>query len=141
MKKAKILIFILVFSFIFFIPFEKEVLAATSWEGQIGMGEIGQAYGEDVGNVQDIRVRIVKIINISLTILGILTVVLIMYAGFQWMTAGGNENQVSKAKSMLKNAVIGLVIILMAWSITSFILVRLQAISEESIYYTDPILK
>ncbi len=69
----------------------------------------------------DIRVIIANIIKVALSLLGIILVVLIMYAGFLWMTAGGNEEQITKSKAMLKNAVIGLAIILSAYSIVWFI--------------------
>lgn len=69
----------------------------------------------------DIRLIIANIIRIALGLLGIILVILIMYAGFLWMTAGGNEEQISKSKAMLKNAVIGLVIILSAYAIVWFI--------------------
>jgi hypothetical protein len=44
-----------------------------------------------------------------------------IYAGILWMTAQGNEQQVSKAKNLLINATIGLIITLAAYAITSFI--------------------
>ncbi len=70
----------------------------------------------------DIRTIIANIIRIALGLLGLILVVLIMYAGFLWMTAGGNEEQIGKSKAMLKNAVIGLVIILSAYSIVWFVM-------------------
>ena len=63
-----------------------------------------------------------KIINIFLSLLGTIAIVLIVYAGFLWMTAGGNEESLTKAKDLLLNAVIGLAIILTAYSITRFVL-------------------
>ena len=54
--------------------------------------------------------------------LGIISVVLILYAGFMWMTAAGNEDKVGQAKKLLVAAVIGLIIILASYSIASFVL-------------------
>jgi len=68
-----------------------------------------------------------NIIYAMLGLLGIIFVVLTIYAGFLWMTAQGNEEQISKAKKMLVNAVIGLVIIMAAWSITAFVLYNLSS--------------
>ena len=73
----------------------------------------------------DPRIIIGRIINIALLFLGVIVVALIIYAGFVWMTSGGNEDKVSQAKKILTNAVIGLVIILSAWGIVSFVLSRL----------------
>lgn len=66
-----------------------------------------------------------RIINIFMMFLGIIAVGLTIFAGFKWMTSGGNEENIAAAKKILKNAVIGLVIILSSWGITAFILSRL----------------
>lgn len=63
-----------------------------------------------------------NIINIILGFLGIIALVLIIYAGFKWMTAAGNETQVGDAKKLLVAAVIGLIIILSAFALSSFVL-------------------
>ncbi len=140
MKKAKIvsLISILFFTLGLFIK-PQLALAGSYWDMQIGMDSIGLAYGEDPDSVKDVRFQIVKIINVVLTILGLLVVVLIIFAGFQWMIAGGSEEKVTKAKSILKNAVIGLIIIMMAWSVTYWTMRRLQAINEGNDFYLEPI--
>ena len=70
----------------------------------------------------DIREIIANIIRAALGLLGLVTVILMMYAGYLWMTAGGNDEQIIKAKSILKNAVIGLAIILSAYSIVLFVM-------------------
>lgn len=70
----------------------------------------------------DIRVVIANIIRIALGFLGIITVCLILYGGFLWMTAGGNEETIEKAKKVLTNSIIGLVIILTSFAITQFLI-------------------
>ena len=70
---------------------------------------------------QDIKTTIGNIIQIVLGFLGILTVLIILYGGFQWMTSGGNEDKISGAKKMISSGVIGLVIILAAYAIAGFI--------------------
>jgi Type IV secretion system pilin len=70
----------------------------------------------------DIRTIIANIIRIALGLIGIVLVVLLIYAGFLWMTAGGNEEQIAKAKKTITNAVIGLIIILAAYAIVVFVM-------------------
>ena len=70
----------------------------------------------------DPRLVIGRIINVALSLLGIVATVLIVYAGFKWMTAGGNEENVKSAQKILMAAVIGLVIILAAFAISNFVL-------------------
>ncbi len=88
-----------------------------------GMGKSGQAASGQSGLIETIG----KLIQAALGLLGIILVVLVIYAGFLWMTASGNEEQVSKAKKMLSNAVIGMVIIMAAYAITAFVVSSIVA--------------
>jgi hypothetical protein len=65
--------------------------------------------------------RVGGIIRIAMTFVGTLFLALTVYAGFLWMTASGNEEQVTKATGILKMAVIGLVIVVAAYGITTFV--------------------
>ncbi|RMD59212.1 hypothetical protein D6821_01725 [Candidatus Parcubacteria bacterium] len=70
------------------------------------------------------------IISAALSLLGVIFLCLIIYGGFLWMVSGGNEYKVLRAKKVLTNATIGLIIIVSAYSITYFVLKSLeQAIS------------
>lgn len=73
----------------------------------------------------DPRTIATRIINISLSILGIVAVSIVIYGGFIWMTAEGNEERISKAKGVLKAGVIGLAIVLASWGIASLVLRQL----------------
>ncbi len=81
--------------------------------------------GINLGN-KDPRTMAAEIINVLLTILGIVAVGIVLLGGFKWMTAGGNEDKVSEAKKLLGAGVIGLVIILASWGIASFVLNELM---------------
>lgn len=65
------------------------------------------------------------IINVFLSMLGVIFIALIIFSGFKWLTAGGQEKQVEDAKKYITRAVIGLIITLSAWSIWIFIEQRL----------------
>lgn len=65
--------------------------------------------------------KVGQAIGIILSFVGVLFLILMIYAGILWMTAQGNEQQVTKAKDMLINGVIGLIIVFAAYSITAFI--------------------
>ena len=64
---------------------------------------------------------IIRIINWALGLLGLIAVILCIYAGFLWMNAGGDPSRVDKAKKILINAGIGLAIILLSFAITSYV--------------------
>jgi len=90
--------------------------------------KIGEAIGEgeDAGAGDALPARIGELIKVVLSVLGVVLVLIIVYAGFLWMTAGGDEGQVKKALSWIKNAVIGLVIILSAYAITDYVIGKLM---------------
>lgn len=57
-----------------------------------------------------------------LTILGVIFTALVFYAGFLWMNARGDDAQVEKAKDIIESSIIGLVIALASFGITSFVM-------------------
>ncbi|QQG52473.1 MAG: Ig-like domain-containing protein [Candidatus Falkowbacteria bacterium] len=74
----------------------------------------------------DPRAMVGRIIQIILSFLGVIILGLIIYAGFLWMTSNGEEDKISQAKTILKNATIGLAVTLSAWAITTFIISKLS---------------
>lgn len=92
--------------------------------------EVPRALGQTNDPV-DVRTMSSRIINISLSFLGIIFFILTVYAGFKWMTAAGNEDQVGEARKLLTQAVIGLLIILASYSISVFVLKNIFEKSAE----------
>ena len=74
-----------------------------------------------LSNAQPISQIVGQLVNAVISLVGTILVVLIIYAGFLWMTAQGAEEKVKKAKAILTNAVIGMIIIFAAYSISDFI--------------------
>jgi len=68
------------------------------------------------------------LIGVFLSMLGIIFLCLVIYGGFLWMISGGNESKVLKAKETLTSAIIGLLIILSAYAITTFVMNALVSI-------------
>lgn len=90
--------------------------------------DTGLQYGTATGlGTQDLRVSIMRIIQIFLGLVGIIAIIIILYGGFVWMTSAGNPERIDFAKRTLRNAAIGLVIIFSAFSIVSFIIGQLQS--------------
>ena len=56
----------------------------------------------------------------ALTLVGVIFLVLFVYAGFRWMTAKGNSEDVEKSKKIMINATIGLIVVLAAYATTKF---------------------
>lgn len=97
-------------------------------KGITDVGTAGQQAGVS-GNAQ-LTTIVGNIINIALGFLGILLLAYLLYAGFLWMTAGGDEGQVKKAKETIQRAIIGLIIIAAAFAISNFVLQALVNVSS-----------
>lgn len=81
-----------------------------------------------VGKYEDVKqpgVIVQNIVAIMFGVLGLIAVVMIIYAGFLWLTAGGEEEKAKQGKTLLFQAVIGLIIILSAYTVTYFVLRQL----------------
>ncbi|HEX9664391.1 MAG TPA: hypothetical protein VGA49_01065 [Patescibacteria group bacterium] len=79
----------------------------------------------EFGTQTDLSQIVGAIIQTFLGFLGVVALILIIYGGYMWMTAGGNEEKVKKAQTLLRNAVIGLIIISLAYAITAFVIQRI----------------
>ena len=77
--------------------------------------------GEPTGVPTDLPTTIGKIVGAGLAFLGVAFFILIIYGGYTWMFSMGNEQTSTKAKEIIIAAVIGLVIVLMAYAITEYI--------------------
>lgn len=66
------------------------------------------------------------IVNTSLIFLGMVTIILILVAGFMWLFAGGEEEKIKKAKDILKGAVTGLVIVLASYGLAQYIFTAIR---------------
>jgi len=114
----KIFIILLVLSFFAIAPVSAqlnlgstEAMNAANQAGYNAVGTTETTLAENIGFV----------IKTALSFVGVIFLCLSIYAGFLWMTAGGEEEAVKKAQTILKQAVIGLIIVVSAYSITSFV--------------------
>lgn len=67
-----------------------------------------------------------NVILAVISILGVIFVVLIVFAGFKWMLAQGDETKTKEALSLITNSIIGLAIILAAYAISYFVINTLK---------------
>lgn len=111
-KKTAILLAV----FVVFL-FAKEALAQQPDLGIESLAEGGLELGRT-----DIRIIVARIIQVFLGLLGMISVVLIIYGGFTIMTSAGDAQKVAKGKKILINAVIGLLIILSSVAIAQFVI-------------------
>jgi len=73
-----------------------------------------------------------RIINVLLGFLGVIFLVLVIYGGFLWMTASGNEEKVKKGRDLIIHASIGLAIVLFAFLLTNFVIFKLADVATST---------
>ena len=131
-------------SLVLFLPMATVVAATNSYDNGTGLSSVKIAVEGDTGLREKIEGKstefgsmsglgdesqegqlvtlIGKLINSFLGLLGVILVILVIYAGYLWMTASGNAAQVDKAKQIISRAVIGLAIVMAAYAIARFVL-------------------
>jgi len=119
-EKKVVLAMIVVFAFSFAVA--PAVFAAAD---TFGLDAVETGIGDSLGS-QPIQETIASIINVALSLLGIVAVVIILMGGFKWMTAGGSDEKVGEAKKIIFSGVIGLAIILSAWALATFVIQQLS---------------
>ena|SRR3989338_9075592 len=77
--------------------------------------------GAGYGTTATFETIVATVITTVLGLLGAIFLILAIYGGYGWMTAGGNEDKVSQAKKIITNAVIGLVVVLAAYAIARLV--------------------
>ncbi len=83
------------------------------------------ATGAGITGTPDLPTIIGNIINIVLGFMGIILLCIILWAGFLWMTAGGDSKKTETATALIKNAIIGLIIIVAAFAISNFVMTQI----------------
>lgn len=81
-------------------------------------GEKGAGYRTDAKP----EMLVGQVIQAALSFVGVIFLLLMIYGGYLWMTARGNEEEVTKAKNLIKAAIIGLIIVLAAYAISIFVI-------------------
>ena len=93
---------------------------------QTGITGIKQALGESsVTSTGSVRDLIFKYVNFALPLLALAAFVGFVYAGFMYVTAYGSEDQIGKAKKLMIYSVIGLILVILSYSIVQLFTVQL----------------
>lgn len=101
--------------------------------------DLGFSYGQYSGlSTVDVRYAISVIIRVVLSLLGIITLVMMLYAGYSWMTSGGSQEKIEESKKTITRSVIGLIIILSAYAITTFIFTTVYPLTFNVPYGSCP---
>lgn len=84
-------------------------------------------------STQDLTTLITRIINVILIVAGIIAFIYLLFGGFQYLTAGANDDKASAGQKAITNAIIGLVIIFLSYAVVAYVTGRLNQASSGSI--------
>jgi hypothetical protein len=98
-------------------------LPLTAFAQDLGRGMLDTAAGSKGAGYRETEIESIigTVISAVLALLGVIFLALIVYGGYMWLIARGDEGKVETAKDTISRAVIGLVIVLGAYAITYFI--------------------
>lgn len=100
------------------------LLAANLDNALPTLTDAGKKAGTNEAKIQTV---VGSIINGALSLVGLIFLILMVYGGFLWMTAQGDESKVEQAKKIISAAIIGLIVIMGAYAITFFVTSRLES--------------
>ena len=110
---------VLFFCFGFFFNSAQAGLLSASKTNEIKDNQYATAVTVDGYSADSsLETSLSSIIRIVLSIIGTIFLILMIVAGYQWMTASGNEDLIKKSKNTIINLLIGLVLVLGAYALT-----------------------
>ena len=105
-----------------FIGADANAQALTS-DQFFGTATDGDSFASTAGlGSGDLTTTVGSIIRVIIGFLGIVAVIIILIGGFKWMIAGGNTDKVGEARKYIFAGITGLVIVLSAYAIASFVI-------------------
>jgi len=130
-KSKKILLFLVI---VLLVLFAGDVCSAALLQPGVKnkideqAGQVGAFGGYAVVEGKEGALNLAQtIINAFLSIVGVLLLIYLLHAGYEWMTASGEEEKVEQAKDTIKRAITGIIIIVAAYAISVFVMFRLEA--------------
>ena len=111
------ILFLSLFSLFFYIPVEAGYMDDLETQLSATAGPEGATFQAPA----DPRTIVAKVIIVASGFMGIIFTGMAFYAGFLWLSSGGNEEKIGKAKKIIVYSIIGAILCLSAYSITYFV--------------------
>ena len=113
--------FVILFSVTLLFSVYSVQAADTRTIDQVAQGVLDATVHPTGLKTKDVKEVVGQFIKGALTLVGLVFFILMVYGGFLWMQARGNEQDVEKARDIIIAAIIGLVLIVAAYAITNFV--------------------
>lgn len=125
MKIKKLFSLLIIISFSFLIAISFVNAASDTVSGLLDGAGKKALYDTSKNNITNVPLLIGGVLKMFITLLGVIFLGLLIYAGYLWMTARGDATQADKSKTIMTQAVIGLLITVAAYAISYFVLYML----------------
>jgi len=125
-EKKYLVCVLLILSFFFIVNFSSAAFLKDDMQGTIGI-QAADSAASSYDVFGDIYTLVQTVINAFLALVGVILLAYLLYAGYKWMTAHGEEEKVTQAKDTIQRAIIGIIIIVAAYAISIFVMSRLEA--------------
>ena len=137
LRKLLLSTIFLVFSVFLFLNVNTVSAQSYSFSENSGLDKTSTEAGYDTASSTSLTGYVSQIISIILSVLGIIFLAFTIYGGIVWMTAAGNEEKVSKAKELIIESIIGVIIVIAAYAISYFVL---SATTTSSLKTSSPVV-
>lgn len=121
LKKIGLILLSLLFAGMIISPAQAQLKNANTFSG-LAEKTFSGTFNTDVNVQKTVASSVGEIIGIALSFIGVILLVIMVYAGFLWLTAGGNDQQIDRAKKWIINSIIGMIIALSAYAISFFVI-------------------
>lgn len=93
-----------------------------NFASESGLSLTGKEAGYDPGVTPGPESIIGQVIQVVLSFVGIIFLAFMIYAGITWLTAQGDDKKVSKAKDIIEESIVGIIIVIIAYAVSSYLL-------------------
>lgn len=97
------------------------VAAQNNIEGGIGAGALSAKSNEQPDNIDGDNGMFKRITDVLLFIVGAVAVIMLIVGGIRYVTSGGNQQAVSDAKNTILYAIVGIIVVLLAYAVVNFV--------------------
>lgn len=116
-----------------FVLNSQPAFAETSTKQEVceAIGSEADCSGNNGGNLTDIVKTIVNVLSVMV---GLTAVIMIVVAGFKYITSGGDSGKVTSAKNALVYALVGLVIVALAQFMVRVVLKQADTVTNSRLH-------
>lgn len=97
------------------------VAAQNNIDGGIGAGALSAKSNEQPDNIDGDNGMFKRITDVLLFIVGAVAVIMLIVGGIRYVTSGGNQQAVSDAKNTILYAIVGIIVVLLAYAVVNFV--------------------